>query len=30
VKNIAEAIAFIALLTFIFLLIYLAHHHWTF
>lgn len=29
-KHIAEAIGFVAFLTFLFLLIYLAHHHWVF
>jgi hypothetical protein len=29
-KHIAEAVAFIALLAFIFGLVYLAHHDWVF
>ena len=29
-KHWTELIGFVALLAFIFLLVYLAHHHWTF
>lgn len=29
-KHIANAVAFIAFLAFVFGLIYLAHHHWVF
>jgi hypothetical protein len=30
VKHITELIAFIAVLTFVFLLVFLAHNHWHF
>jgi hypothetical protein len=30
VKHISEALSFIALLAFILVLVYLAHHHWSF